>query len=49
MLILEFCQVVDIFIHHNVQIVRFVVGCHIGDGECFGHYERLSAGTCGKK
>jgi hypothetical protein len=34
MLILELCQIVDVLIDDDVEVVSFVVGCHVGSCEC---------------
>ena len=37
MLILEFSQVVDIFINDNVEIIGFVMRRYVSSGEDLGH------------
>ena len=37
MLGLEFCQVIDIFIHNDPQVIRLLVGGDIAGGEGLGH------------
>lgn len=48
MLILEFCQVVDVLIHDDVEVIRLVMGRNVGGGECLCHFERdMDAGNSG--
>lgn len=37
MLVLKLGQVIHILVNDNIEVVGFVVGCHIGSGERFGH------------
>lgn len=37
MFVLKLGQVVHVLINYNVEVVGFVVGCHIGSCECLGH------------
>jgi len=37
MLILELCQVIHVLVNDDIEIVGFVMRCHITGRECLGH------------
>ena len=36
-LVLEFCEIVDVLVDYDVEVIFRLVGCNISRGECLRH------------